>query len=110
MNINVLTKTKQNKTNKTNMSGHISRELRSTNKKIKKSSKTKNTERTKKIKKTKKAHKTRNTEIEIECVSQYLVQDSLQTSTPGNSNLVSNTEQSILGKKMQMNHKFLLIM
>ena len=93
------------------MSGHISRELRSTNKKIKKSSKTKNTERTKKIKKTKKAHKTRNTEIETERVSQDLVQDSLQTSTPGNSNLVSNTEQSILGEKdANEPHKFLLIM
>ena len=82
------------------MSGHISRELRSTNKKNKKSSKTKNTERTRKVKKTtKKTHKTRNTEIETERVSQDLVQDSLQTSTSGNSNLVSNTERSILGEK-----------
>src|SRR3954449_7647699 len=81
------------------MSGHISRELRSTNKKVKKSSKTKNTERTRKIKKPKKAHKTRNTEIETERVLQDLVQDSLQTSTSGNSNLVSNTERSILGKR-----------
>jgi hypothetical protein len=81
------------------MSGHISRELRSTNKKVKKSSKTKNTERTRKIKKPKKAHKTRNTEIETERVSQDLVQDSLQTSTSGNSNLVSNTERSILGER-----------
>ena len=82
------------------MSGHISRELRSTNKKNKKSSKTKNTERTRKVKKTtKKTHKTRNTEIETERVSQDLIQDSLQTSTSGNSNLVSNTERSILGEK-----------
>jgi hypothetical protein len=93
------------------MSGHISRELRSTNKKNKKSSKTKNTERTRKVKKTtKKSHKTKNTEIETERVSQDLVQDSLQTSTSGNSNLVSNTERSILGEKMQMNHKFLSIL
>src|SRR2546421_5160837 len=85
------------------MSGHISRELRSTNKKNKKSSKTKNTERTRKLKKTtKKSHKTINTEIETERVSQDLVQESLQTSTSGNSNLVSNTEnteRSILGEK-----------
>jgi hypothetical protein len=82
------------------MSRHISRELRSTNKKNKKSSKTKNTESTRKVKKTtKKSHKTSNTEIETERVSQDLVQDSLQTSTSGNSNLVSNTERSILGEK-----------
>jgi hypothetical protein len=47
----------------------------------------------------KKSHKTSNTEIETERVSQDLVQDSLQTSTSGNSNLVSNTERSILGEK-----------
>jgi hypothetical protein len=82
------------------MSRHISRELRSTNKKNKKSSKTKNTESTRKVKKTtKKSHKTSNTEIETERVSQDLVQDSLQISTSGNSNLVSNTERSILGEK-----------
>src|SRR3954464_15055386 len=71
------------------MSGHISQKLCS--KTNKKSSK-KNTERTKKT--TKKTHKTRNTEIETERVLQDL-QDSLQTSTSGNSNLVNNTERCI---------------
>ncbi|CAG8710049.1 1136_t:CDS:1, partial [Funneliformis mosseae] len=87
------------------MSDHIPRELQ-TNKKNKKSSKTKLQKEQEKNKK--KTNKTRNIKIETECVSQVLPQDSLQNSTSGNSNLVNNTERSILGKKDANNPQVLV--